>query len=135
MGEVIVNRIEKAFSHILNRNYLDYEISEGNKIVIQTKDNTPLIVMEINSKDIEKVNSESLEKRKTFPFTRFGIISSELTGIPKNFFTEGKNLDFFQTINTNEYVEEVLLTLIKEELDSIQLIFDISDIKLNEIKQ
>ena len=81
----------------------------------------PKVVFEfknsISTHDVITYSNKAKRHKQIYPYLRYGLISYDISKIPKRFFIHNEGLDFYLTIKEHiDNVEIVLRNLIKEEV-------------------
>jgi len=84
--------------------------------------NIPKVVIEFKSglstHDIITYSNKARRHKQVYPYLRYGLISYNISTIPKRFFIHNEDLDFYLALKDHaDNLETVLVSLIKQELE------------------
>ncbi|MGB5099609.1 MAG: hypothetical protein WBN94_03300 [Methanothrix sp.] len=81
----------------------------------------PKVVIEfknaLSTHDVITYSNKARRHKQVYPYLRYGLISYNISKIPKRFFIHNEDLDFYLTLKDHaDNLYTVLLDLIKQEL-------------------
>ena len=84
--------------------------------------NIPKVVIEfkngLSTHDVITYSNKARRHKQVYPYLRYGLISYNISKIPKRFFIHNEDLDFYLALKDHaNNLETVLVDLIKQELE------------------
>lgn len=84
--------------------------------------NIPKVVIEfknaLSTHDVITYSNKARRHKQVYPYLRYGLISYNISKIPKRFFMHNEDLDFYLALKDHSHnLETILMGLIKKELE------------------